>query len=250
MNILDKYIEIKDNNHPGYKRLVEFGGWTAASITFSDSFNREKFSSVSRHNKTDEVFVLVDGNACLLVGESDSLIEVPMEKSKFYNVKKGVWHALFASADAKLIVAENSDTGTANSEVCENVTVSDKSWSEFSGLSDYVEINEFNGEGYRRMFEYDSWTVAVINYSENFNEDKFVRVEKHNATDEVFVLVEGQATLVVGETDNLIKVKMEKGKFYNVKKEAWHHVFIDKNAEIVIVENSDTGSDNSELYYI
>lgn len=250
MNVLDKHIEILENSYPGYKRLVEFGGWTAASITYCENFECEKFSSVSRHNKTDEVFILVEGKASLVVGEANSLIEVPMNESKFYNVKKGVWHALFVSPDAKLIVAENSDTGALNSDVCKDVSISDKSWLDYPDLSKYIEIKEYNDEGYKRIFEFESWTVAVINYSENFNEDNFVRIERHNETDEVFVLIDGEGTLVVGTTDNLTKVKMEKGKFYNIKKDAWHHIFLDKDAKVVIVENSDTGSHNSDLYCI
>ncbi len=117
-------------------------------------------------------------------------------------------------------------------------------------LSKYVEIREHNTEGYSRVIEYDSWTAALINYAPRFDEKNFEYVERHNKTDEVFILIEGEATLVVGETDDLQYINLERFKFYNVKKGAWHHVFLKENAKVIIVENSDTGKENTEYYCV
>ncbi|MBQ4527421.1 MAG: hypothetical protein II998_05040 [Clostridia bacterium] len=247
MNSIANYIDIKDYRSEGYSRVVEYDAWTVASINYSDNFCEKNFSSVSRHNETDETFILTKGSATLIVGELNNLFRITMDKFKFYNVKKGTWHALFVSEDANVIVVENSNTGSENSDKSSEI--------EFSGLScdknisrDLVDIKEYTGRGYSRVIEYDKWTAAMINYSENFDENNFKRVERHNMTDEVFILIEGSASLMVGEPDSLVRVDMEKYKFYNVKKGAWHHVFLSENAKVVIAENSNTGSHNSELF--
>ena len=63
---------------------------------------------------TDEVFVLIRGEASLVLGEGAEGVErlelVEMEKRVIYNVIKGVWHNLLASQDASWIIVENRDT--------------------------------------------------------------------------------------------------------------------------------------------
>ena len=67
---------------------------------------------MERHNKTDEVFVLLEGKATLYV-ENDSVV---MEKSKVYNVEKGEWHHIVVSPDATVLIVENSDTSAENTD--------------------------------------------------------------------------------------------------------------------------------------
>ena len=117
-------------------------------------------------------------------------------------------------------------------------------------LSKYVQIGEYNGEGYSRVIKYDSWTAAIINYALRFDEKNFEYVERHNKTDEVFILIEGAAALILGEADNLQYINMEKFKFYNIKKGVWHNIFLREDAKVIIVENSDTGKDNTEYHYL
>ena len=116
MNTIENYVEIKRHTGEGYSRVVEFESWTAAAINYSKNFDKNYFSSVSRHNETDETFILVEGSAALAVGEAENLVTVDLEKNKFYNVKKGAWHHIIVDEGAKIVIAENSDTGMANSE--------------------------------------------------------------------------------------------------------------------------------------
>lgn len=248
MNNMEQYIEIGEYLGEGYSRVIEYDKWTVAAINRSDNFSQENFFSVSRHNETDETFVLTEGSASLIVGEIDKLFRVELEKFKFYNVKKGTWHALFVSNDAKVIVVENSNTGSANSDKYEDPGLKFTASSKSDDISAFLEQNTHDAPGYKRVVEFDSWTAALINYSEHFDEINFSQVERHNATDEVFILIDGQATLMVGEPDALVRVEMEKNKFYNIKKGAWHHVFLSKDAKVLIAENSDTGSENSDIY--
>ena len=117
-------------------------------------------------------------------------------------------------------------------------------------LSKYVQIGEHTGEGYSRVVEYGNWTAALINYAPRFDEKNFEYVERHNKTDEVFILIEGAATLILGEADKLQYLNMEKFKIYNIKKGVWHHIFLKEGAKVVIVENSDTGKENTDYYFV
>ena len=63
-------------------------------------------------------------------------------------------------------------------------------------------------------------------------------------TDEIFMLLEGEATLLVGETPEFIK--MQKNVMYNVPKSEWHAIKVSKDALVLVVENNDTGKHNSE----
>ena len=112
-------------------------------------------------------------------------------------------------------------------------------------LEHLVEIKSYEGEGYKPVVVFESWRVAVIRYADRFSE--VFTIEKHFETDEVFVLVEGDATLWVKEDneDALIPVKMEIGKIYNVKKGVWHHITVSKDALVLVIENQNTGADNT-----
>ncbi len=111
-----------------------------------------------------------------------------------------------------------------------------------------VDILETNAEGYERIVEFGAWTVANINYEARYDENNFYRVERHIKTDEVFILTEGEATLIIGE--KLERVPMEKGKIYNVKKAVWHHIFLTRDAKVLVIENSDTCTENTDYWDI
>lgn len=107
-------LEILHYTGDDYKPVVYFGDWRVAYLNFSDRFDPDKIDTLERHMETDEVFVLLEGKATLLIGENAE--ECPMEKNKCYNVKKGVWHTIATSRDAHVLIVENADTDDDNSE--------------------------------------------------------------------------------------------------------------------------------------
>ncbi len=107
-----------------------------------------------------------------------------------------------------------------------------------------LEIFEYNGEGYDPTMSFGEWRVAFLNYAEKFDKDSFKMIERHLKTDEVFVLLGGEGTLVIGE--ELERVKMRQGKIYNVKAGVWHQILVSKDAKVLIVENDNTVVENSE----
>ncbi len=106
-------IEIYVNNESGYEPTMHFGEWRVAIMNCSNVW--ERVTKYERHLLTDEVFVLLEGKASLLVGEDRVVYK--MEKNKIYNIKKGIWHGAQLSADAKVLIVENHNTSKDNSEI-------------------------------------------------------------------------------------------------------------------------------------
>lgn len=111
-----------------------------------------------------------------------------------------------------------------------------------------LEIFDYNGEGYDRTMKFGTWCVAYLNYADCFTEEGMKIIERHNQTDEVFILLKGEATLLMGE--DMQRVPMEKFKGYNVKQGAYHNILVSKDAKVLIVENNDTGDENSDYIKI
>lgn len=105
-------LEVSDPSGEGYEVMVRYGDWRMAVITWAERFQRENLWRLERHTKTDEVFVLMTGNAVLFIGENGTPVE--MEPYRFYNVKRDTWHAIAVSTDAQVLICENLDTGPDN----------------------------------------------------------------------------------------------------------------------------------------
>ena len=110
-------IEIKDNpkNGSGFDALHTFAGWKVAFITCAEQYGELKV--VKRHVETDEVFILLDGQATLFTADGDNPLDItPLEKEKLYVVEKNTWHHLKVTDKAVLIVIENSNTNRENTQ--------------------------------------------------------------------------------------------------------------------------------------
>lgn len=110
-----------------------------------------------------------------------------------------------------------------------------------------IDIKDFDGEGYAPLVAYNGWRVAMVNYCERLREENIVRVERHLKTDEIFILLSGEATLHIGK--ELKRYPLALGKIYNVKCGEWHCITMKPGAKVAIVENDDTSDANSEKYY-
>lgn len=99
-------------------------------------------------------------------------------------------------------------------------------------------------EGYRPQVRFGAWRVAILRYADRFDRVNLNRLERHSLTDEAFVLLEGKATLILGERCE--ECQLEANRIYNVKKNIWHHIIVSQDARVLIVENDDTGPKNTE----
>lgn len=117
-------VEIVGYDGPGYKAIVYFEGWRVAFLNDDPSrFRRETMPYLERHNETDEVFVLMEGQCTLYIGDGrdaapGNISTLEMVPGKMYNIKKGVWHNLTGNEQMKLLIVENSTTSKQNSDFC------------------------------------------------------------------------------------------------------------------------------------
>lgn len=103
-----------------------------------------------------------------------------------------------------------------------------------------VTINRFDGTDFQVMTQFEGWKIGLLRYSRRFSER--CQMERHLKTDEVFVLLDGSATLYVEDET----IPMDKCTVYNVKTGAWHHIVVSEDATVLVVENSNTSRDNTE----
>ncbi|HNE03014.1 MAG TPA: hypothetical protein PLT08_00740 [Anaerolineales bacterium] len=112
-----------------------------------------------------------------------------------------------------------------------------------------IEVYEHTEPDYKPLVDYQSWRVALMNYTDDLTPENINRMQKHTETDEVFVLMAGHCILFLGEGEETVTkvhaVDMELYKLYNVKRGVWHSHTFSKDARILIVENRDTVVENS-----
>ncbi|MBT3313955.1 MAG: hypothetical protein HN390_05010 [Anaerolineae bacterium] len=113
-----------------------------------------------------------------------------------------------------------------------------------------VEISEYTGEGYRPLVDYGEWRVAILRYIDELAPENIHSLERHNETDEVFVLLAGKCQLFIGvpQDDGVVieAVRMEPLKLYNIRKGVYHSHTLSQDAMVLVVENRNTGDRNSE----
>lgn len=114
-----------------------------------------------------------------------------------------------------------------------------------------IETLRYDENGYKSLVFFENWRVALMNDGPKTNLEGLSYFQKHDETDEVFVLLEGRCVLLMagfGENPGEISaVDMEPGSMYNVKKGAWHTHYFAPNTKVVIVENADTVPENSPI---
>ena len=107
-----------------------------------------------------------------------------------------------------------------------------------------LDILEHSGIEYRRLVNNAKWTLASLNWAPRFDESNVCELERHNLTDETFVLLHGKANLLVGEKAD--RIEMEPLKYYNVRAGIWHHIIVSEDARVLVAENANTSKDNTE----
>ncbi|MEM1485991.1 cupin [Oscillospiraceae bacterium PP1C4] len=109
----------------------------------------------------------------------------------------------------------------------------------------------FTGEGMTRVFENEKWMVGIKNWKPANDITGLDCLERHNKTDELFVLLAGRCTLLfANEVDGKLEigaVEMEPMKVYNIPATLWHNTVTQKDTKMVLIEDSSTGMDNSEI---
>jgi len=115
-----------------------------------------------------------------------------------------------------------------------------------------IEQYEISDKGYHPFLIRDGWQVAQLNYSKEQEIDNLKKLDIHHLTDEVFVLLKGEAVLIgaaINGNDVTIEVeKMKPNITYNIPVDTWHNVAMRKGCEILIIEKSETHIGDFEFF--
>ena len=107
-----------------------------------------------------------------------------------------------------------------------------------------IETYTHTGEGFNPFLIRKGWQVAQLNYMPQQGFQAITRVECHQQTDEVFILLNGKAILIVGKPAekgfDFQYWLMQPGITYNIPMDTWHNIAMDKDAQVMIVEASNT----------
>lgn len=110
-----------------------------------------------------------------------------------------------------------------------------------------LEVLTFQEQGYMPLVFDGDWQVAVLNWEPLFERSNLGEIERHESTDEVFVLWRGKAGLFVSDGQRLSLQEMELGTIYNVPKGTWHNLIASTDASWIIVESRDTHLHDTEI---
>ncbi len=103
-----------------------------------------------------------------------------------------------------------------------------------------LQVFTWNETGYQPLVFSHDWQVASLNWEPTFELEKLGEVERHNHTDEVFILTKGKAVLFTIDAQGLQVEEMIPGAVYNVRQGVWHNLTSTRDASWIIVENRDT----------
>lgn len=112
-----------------------------------------------------------------------------------------------------------------------------------------IEISAYGEAGYKPIVDFGTWRVAMLNYIDDLQPERIDNMQRHDQTDEVFVLLSGHCILFAGdgqaEVGKIQAVNMQPLRAYNVKHGVWHSHTLNGEGSVLIVENLDTIDDNS-----
>jgi mannose-6-phosphate isomerase-like protein (cupin superfamily) len=115
-------------------------------------------------------------------------------------------------------------------------------------------ISENNAEGLSWLYDNKTWTVGIKNWKPANDVAELDCVEKHNETDELFILLQGRCVLLQAydqansaEGLDITKIEMQANKLYQIPAGLWHNTVTWPDTKLVIIENSNTGMHNSEI---
>jgi hypothetical protein len=110
------------------------------------------------------------------------------------------------------------------------------------------------GEGLSRVFENEKWMVGIKNWKPANDLANIDCLERHNQTDELFVLLAGTCTLLFANEEGgklvMEAVRMEPLKVYNIPRSLWHNTVTTKDAKLVLIEDSSTSGANSDVVHL
>lgn len=112
-----------------------------------------------------------------------------------------------------------------------------------------LEVRACEDEGFHPQVDFGGWRVALLNYIEHLLPKNLKDMQRHDETDEVFVLLKGRCILFLGDgredAGKIHAVDMIPHTVYNVKRGTWHNHTLSEDASVLVVENLGTTLENS-----
>ncbi len=117
-----------------------------------------------------------------------------------------------------------------------------------------IEQYQISENGYHPFLIRDGWQVAQLNYTPEQEIGNIEKLDIHHLTDEVFILLKGNAVLIGAEINgNDVNFKVElmlPHITYNIPVNTWHNIAMSKDCEIIIVEKSNTHTGDFEFFQL
>ncbi len=107
-----------------------------------------------------------------------------------------------------------------------------------------IEEYSFTQEGWKVLIESGEWKIGMLRRNERFS--SLGELERHLLTDEVFVLLEGSATLYTDSEQTEMKPLI----VYNIPAGVWHHIVVSEDASVLVVENRNTSKENTQKKFL
>ena len=112
-----------------------------------------------------------------------------------------------------------------------------------------IEIYETQSPGFVPMVDSDQWRVAFLNFERDSLPNNLKELQRHDESDEVFVLLTGRCILFLGGKERTVAhiyaQELEPHKIYKVHRRVWHAQALSPSAKLLIVENRNTSPVNS-----
>lgn len=110
----NKLIEEYRHEDGGYNPFLIGPKWQVAQLNYDPSLAPDSIDKIDIHHKTDETFLLMDGQALLIAANiNEGLPEfevINMKPKVLYNIPKGCWHNIAMSKDAEVLITEDANT--------------------------------------------------------------------------------------------------------------------------------------------
>lgn len=112
-----------------------------------------------------------------------------------------------------------------------------------------IEQKQYAGEGLSLVYDEGEWVIGIKNYKAANDISALGTLERHNLTDESFVLLEGSCTLLTydEERSSLTFCSMEPNSVYTISRGIWHTTVMRPKTKMILIERSGTSLDNSDL---
>ena len=115
-----------------------------------------------------------------------------------------------------------------------------------------IELYKHTESGYNPFLIREQWQVAILNYAPEETLEAIDKLDVHYETDEVFVLLAGNAVLIAASIDSDIvcyeAIDMKPNIVYNIPRNVWHKIAMQPESSVLIVENQNTHVGDFEFY--